>query len=130
MELKLDFILVANSAFFDEDGRLNIIQIIDIFKGELNKEGEKLSLPRFSVVGKVVGNYGDGVILELVSPSSKVLIEETKIQAKAKNKPHFNFILDVFSSSVSEVGNYSVRVKTFSKKIISERVIFSVESNS
>ena len=129
--MNLDYIIAAETAFFSDDKRVNIIKVFEKIK--LTKKGEpKEDLPvppfSFSIVGKVSGDYGDGVSVLILDKDGEVVLKETKIEAAEHEKDFFNFIIQVNGLLLKNDGNYVVTVKDFDgKNTISEKhKLFSV----
>ncbi len=114
--MKLDFTVAANSAFFDENTRLNIIQIFDIVR--IKELPSKAPFQPFSIAGKVTGDYGRGVTVSVLSKNNNILVDEVTVTAREFGKPNFNFIVQVGGVIFKDEGDYYVVVKGADKNTI------------
>lgn len=129
--MTLDYIIAAETAFFSDDQRLNIIKIFQkIVITLLNPEKESTAsfpvLPNFSAAGKVSGDYGNGVRIEIVHESGEIMLKNTLLEATEKDKEFFNFVL-IVNNLILKEGKYYAEIKDHAgKKIIGKEILIEV----
>ena len=115
--MKLDYVIVSDTAFFSEDKRASIIKIFNklSFKEPDTplEEGEVIMTPPFAITGRVSGDYGDGISIEVYDSQNNLVIKNTKIKATELNKSEFNFIADISTGVKAVEGFYSIQVKDY-----------------
>lgn len=112
METALDYLVAAETAFFSDDGRVSLIRIFRKITLKKIGEGEIQEEPRgsFAISGKITGNYGKGINLQLLHSIKGEIITKIFIEAEEKQKEFFNFIA-VMSNIPLVEGSYSVMVE-------------------